>query len=64
MNSISFGSPLQLKSTADVEGRGYWDGLSQEATPGAGNISDVLQEMFNSAVEGGNLRVGIPEVVN
>ena len=29
-------------NTAEVQGRGYGDGLSQKTTPGAGDMPDVL----------------------
>ena len=48
---------------SDVQSSGHGDGLRQYLTLRAGNIPDILQEVFHPEVQGGDLGVGVPEMV-
>ena len=49
--------------TADVQGGGHGDGLSEDIAFGAGDTSDVLQEILDPTIDRGDLRVGVPKMM-
>ena len=48
---------------SDIQGGRHGDRLRQELSLGAGNVPDVAQEEFHSAVQSSNLGKRFPEVV-
>ena len=50
--------------SVDLKSSGHGDRLREKLSFGTSDVPDVLEEALDSAVYGGDLRIGVPEVVD